>query len=266
MLKKLNYQVIETPVFYGQKRLENKKALVREDTGAFLGIVGRNYKILQNEDIIPATAEKIASLIPSGFTTKEVVQERGAHAFYAMEFDYGEKISLGRSKLSVLIWNSFARRAVKIIAGVIDSYCDNGSVIGEYDAQVLRHTKNLNSKFKNSMTSLIDAYLKRIKKYQEWTERSITSSDAHGFIFYLQKEGYYSKKRADAIYEQYCKEVLLRGENMYALFSAFTYYSSHLDADRGFGTQNANDDRLLLTQLNRQMIVVKIENQLNKAF
>lgn len=47
---KLNWAVEKQPIFLdGGKRIEDRFATVRTDTGATLGIVGKNYEVVQNE-------------------------------------------------------------------------------------------------------------------------------------------------------------------------------------------------------------------------
>ena len=66
-----------------------------------------------------------------------------------------------------------------------------------------------------------------------------------------------SETKASKMYNLYSQETTVRGHNAFALYSAFTNYSSYGDERNGFIIKDTKGDTKSVTMLNRELEVNK---------
>jgi hypothetical protein len=143
--------------------------------------------------------------------------------------------------------NTFdGKGSVTMWSGLIDFFCTNGTVTGQYDVTRKRHSRNFNtdgfiSAFEMSMTT----HRQAVEKYQRYADTKVGSSTKVQQLFdKLTKTNRQDQKRSgglsDRLFSQWIDEVRVRGNNLFAVQSAMTHYASHGDDGR-FDLTKAGD-------------------------
>jgi phage/plasmid-like protein (TIGR03299 family) len=136
-----------------------KFATVREDSGAPLGIVGRQYKIMQNEDL----AKFGDALVDSGEAKYETggVMNGGATYFLSMELDHLE-ISVPRDpsalKMYLLLFTTHdGTRPVQFLLTRVRAVCKNTCDLarkGAVQSYRIKHTQSLDGRVAEARRAL----------------------------------------------------------------------------------------------------------------
>ena len=92
----------------------------------------------------------------------------------------------------------------------------------------------------------------RCEMMQTWANIPL-KVDGKDFLSKLIK----SETMAKKMYELACQEISKRGKNVYALYSAFTNYSSYADERNGFNIRNTGFDTKAETMWKREQEVAK---------
>lgn len=270
----LYFHVREEPLYLQsvtdtEQRVEGYKALTREirdDTGwvnvQLLTIVGSTYHVIQNKELF----ETIESRMLKEFSPKQLrdvrVTDKMAHhgcdCFREYVFPHIRTDVDGRQiQFRIVVYNSFGGLAFRILVGAMDIVCTNGAVIGEYDFMYHRHTKGLTiPSIDNRIMGAINVFFKQAELWQKWRKRAIADGDVIKFLTELG----ISQKKVNAIYARWLTESRDQGKNVWALYSAFTYYSSHSTGD--FALRDTGNDHAALTMFNREREVKDIATKI----
>lgn len=133
--------------------------------------------------------------------------------------------------------------------GAIDMFCTNGMIIGKYDKIRKKNTSNFSiSMFVRELNRAKHDFYAEGDKLQEWALTSIAHVNVHELLKGIMK----SDRKADKMYALYRTEVSTRGENVFALYSAFTNYSSYADERNGFSLKETGGDTQAISMLRRE--------------
>jgi len=252
---------------------DNYKMLTRGDGWAeqdtLLSIVNTKYRVVQNEEIlIPMQHQMINHFDPSvlaDIQIKDHIAKNGAVCFSeyilpkmkgSVETDTGHKTEIG---LRFILKNTFdGSSSVVFYGGVIDFFCTNGMISGEYDVTKKRHTKNFSvDGFLAAFDNSIERHQDIVMQYQRWADKKIYNTDKVVRLFRKLSTGNEQEPKkknglSGKLFAQYIDEASVRGNNVFSLVSAMTHYASH-DDDRFPLRINSDSDSLF----NRQETVRK---------
>ena len=252
---------------------DNYKMLTRGDGWAeqdtLLSIVNTKYRVVQNEEIlIPMQHQMINHFDPSvlaDIQIKDHIAKNGAVCFSeyilpkmkgSVETDTGHKTEIG---LRFILKNTFdGSSSVVFYGGVIDFFCTNGMISGEYDVTKKRHTKNFSvDGFLAAFDNSIERHQDIVMQYQRWADKKIYNTDKVVRLFRKLTTGNEQEPKkknglSEKLFAQYIDEASVRGNNVFSLVSAMTHYASH-DDDRFPLRINSDSDSLF----NRQETVRK---------
>ena len=222
-------------------KINDKKAVIRTDTNEPLGIVGNTYGIAQNQELRNQLIESCEKVLPREYMRDITLSEftSGGGAFTRFEFTFPNaaasirqtiNATTGRNRETILnfklsVINSFNGSGCVIgKAGCVDLVCLNGMVANVYDTSKKRHTSGFDvTMFADFIDEQARDYMKRVQIWQQWANRSITPDQAETLL----KEAGLSERLTKKFLEQLDKEFSDRGQNLWAVASAATYYSSH---------------------------------------
>jgi len=252
---------------------DNYKMLTRGDGWAeqdtLLSIVNTKYRVVQNEEIlIPMQHQMINHFDPSvlaDIQIKDHIAKNGAVCFSeyilpkmkgSVETDTGHKTEIG---LRFILKNTFdGSSSVVFYGGVIDFFCTNGMISGEYDVTKKRHTKNFSvDGFLAAFDNSIERHQDIVMQYQRWADKKIYNTDKVVRLFRKLSTGNEQEPKkknglSGKLFAQYIDEASVRGNNVFSLVSAMTHYASH-DDDRFPLRSNSDSDSMF----NRQETVRK---------
>jgi hypothetical protein len=227
-----------------------------------LGIVGHTYPLNTHVDFFSAQHEMLQRKFPAAHlenvSTKYRTSRDGAWALQDITFpSVTHIIDNGKHKTEIALrnisWHSVDGSASNnAVFGGIDFFCTNGMITGEFDTVRKKNTKNFDMrKFIDEIEKSVEEFYVSIRKYQAWANRDISFEDAKCVVENLPVADR-SKEKLLNIYKQ---EATDRGNTVWALYSAFTNYSSH--TDNGFAVRQTKNDHEAQTMLNREFEVAK---------
>lgn len=269
----LYFNVQEGPVAFhhpqGTKGYDDYKVLYRYDdkVPVPLAVVGKNYKVVQNEELFRAIEHEFIG----GFASWEMMHPSDVHPLEGVrvsdKMSYNGAMCLreyvfpnmrcrinDKSEIAfrTIVVNGFGGTSVKLYTGAIDFFCTNGMVRGQFDHAVMRHTNGLSIKgIADRVHRSIDVFFKDAELYRGWAKKTITKLDATAFFKSLGM----SERMAEKLTRQYLIECQTHGQTVWALYSAMTYYATHNEGE--FKLRETGANHAASTMLHREESVKK---------
>ena len=272
---KINYTVEPKEIFLaGEKRIEDNFANVRSDNGAVLGIVGKKYKIVQNQEafsiIDPLIKEQRLSL------TKIGSYDEGRKAFVIARSE--PFTVLGENYENYFNFhNSFdGSGTVKVFFGILRQVCTNGLMIADKKAKFainIQHCKkaeiqlyeahkiiNSNELYKVYITNLMEKLAEtRFNKEQfaKLIDQLVEVNDNDSNIMIERAE-----EKRNELLKAYNQEDLNNFENSaFKALMAISDYESHFEPLRNTGNEMIYFQRIIagMSLLNIALNFIKAE-------
>ncbi len=137
--------------------------------------------------------------------------------------------------------------------GTIDQFCFNGQINGEHDKVQSRHSSNYtNAGFVYKLQQAERDFFQQTSRLQDMADTNTKYVDVKALL-----EKIMSETKAKKMYTLYSQETSVRGHNAFALYSAFTNYSTYGDERNGFTVKDTKGDTKNVTMLNRELEVNK---------
>ena len=237
----------------------------REDNCTPLGVCKGQYKIIQNSELYDLAGKALQESAPTRALSSAKVTEKssndGARCFIDISFPEltqdlqqlkGNSTGL---MFRILGWNSFdGSSPVRFSSGAIDAYCSNGMLWGDYSIFGARHTQGFDSRNLEKFFALsFSDFQQKIVNLREEAQKSLELEKAQEFL-----EKKFSKALAKKLLERFEVEAFERGQSVWALRSALTYYASHDSSN--FSIRNTGNDHSASTLYTREEEVRKVVN------
>jgi hypothetical protein len=230
--------------------LNSHKVLVDTWTGASTGVVGDKYKVTQMRDFTDATEAMLINALPNDKFKDMEINDTMSHGsavrcrkytFPAFSKPIETRKHQTEVALTVALVQSYdGSTSNGFVTGLLDFFCTNGMISGDYTKGNKRHTSGFNlTNFILDMDKVVKDFYNDIQRYQIWAGTDIPVIQAEGTIESLPGM---SDRLAKGIKDQYLTEVQTRGSNVWALASALTYYSSHNSEEFPIKGSAANDN------------------------
>ena len=259
--REIFFNVYEQPVISRDHRhmAEDKKMLTRTtpDGDVYLNVVNSGYRVVENAEILEPLQHQMINyfdpLVLEDVKIKDTISANGNVCYaeyvfpklkHSIETSTGHKTYFG---LRFVMKNTFdGKGSVTMWSGLIDFFCTNGTVMGQYDITRKRHSRNFNTDgFINAFEMSMNSHRQTVEKYQRYADAKVGSSTKVQQLFdKLTKTNRQDQKRSgglsDRLFSQWIDEVRVRGNNLFAVQSALTHYASHGDDGR-FDLTKAGD-------------------------
>lgn len=269
------FRVAERNLFWhnartGEKTLiENEKALIREQAGggAWLANVGRNYKLITNEEFDRAIEQEMVDNVQPeylhGVKVRDTMAYNGRDSFREYIFP-NMQVNLRQTTCAfrILTWLSYGKGSVKLAAGAIDWACDNGMVSGSAERHTRRHTSGLSiAGIARWLNSVVEQFWTRKNLWREWEASPFDDEMMAMIINQLVKQGVISAQRASWLSHRIDKECMDRGNrSLWEIYSALTYWATHSNI------RQTGNDHTAVTRFNRQDEAQKIMNNVVRLY
>jgi len=215
--------------------LDSHKVLVDTWTGASTGVVGDKYKVTQMRDFTEATEAMLMDTLPNDKFKDMEISDSMSHGSAVRSRKYtfpafSKPIETRKHQTEValtvaLVQSYDGSTSNGFVTGLLDFFCTNGMISGDYTKGNKRHTSGFNlTNFILDMDKVVRDFYKDIQRYQVMASTDIMVTQAEATIEALPGM---SEKMQKRMKDQYLTEVSTRGSNVWALASALTYYSSH---------------------------------------
>jgi len=239
---------------------------VRDGQPVPLGVVSEKYEVVQMRDLTSA-AERI---MQDAFTPEQLsqieVRDRSAaggawvqRQYVVKAFEealvYGNQTSatlnVGTTVAATCsITTSFdGGSSTQLGIGTLDLVCQNGmTALNAVDHFRKKHTKSATTEvFEEWLQDLGPRFKEQVATMKEWSDAGLTWTQIEETVRALPS---ISEKKAERLLERAARECSDRGFNVYALSSAFTFYSSHNSEE--FPIRNTGNDNVATTLSDRQ--------------
>ena len=257
---------LEFDVEFEPTRVHDKKYVINNDTGEYLGIVGDGFKCASHKDFFEGVQNVMGDNISDAMTDTKVTWRTARNNAWAMM-----DITLPKVTTTIETDKHSTKIGQRVIAlhgvdgscsnqvffGAIDFFCTNGMITGEYDKVRRKNTSNfcMDRFIQELNQSSVDFY-KQAAMLQAWATKELPTYSTKGWIDFLStitKSDQKAKKMIHLVQQ----EVSKRGRNVFALYSAFTNYASYADERNGFNLRNTGKDTVSQSMWAREHEVTK---------
>ena len=255
---------LDFDVHFNDTRVRDKKYVINSDTDEAIAIIGRG-----------ATARNHAEFYNRVWDT--IVEDLSQEDLRDYSYSFNSARNKGWSMLDVAFPNvkttvktkkheteiAFRMIAVHAIDGSaspatwfggIDTFCTNGQITGDWDMVRKKNTSGFTvDNFMRELRVAKTNFDLQGKRLQTWADTNL----AHVQVDELIQEIVKSERKSRKLHDLFLDERRMRGNNLFALYSAFTNYSSYADERNGFELRNTGNDTRAVSMLAREQEVSK---------
>jgi len=234
-----------------------KKAIIRSDTGMFLGNHSVRYKTIPHIDLYKQHTKKLleSDIGKSAVQVTDQTWDNGAKARRTVHFlDHTMKVRDGDEVcLRSDIFNSLdGAWSFQTFTGAYRSLCLNTLVFGgqKFYHENRKHTAGLNvSSALSKIANTLDVFTNQSEKFQLWSNTKITDEQAVQFLvnsicrkesktmdtLALSKDSNHvdpkliNARLSDYLMYRFQQEQASLGNTIWALYNAMTHWSTHTD-------------------------------------
>lgn len=249
------------------------KWVVDGNTGRALGLVGESFNTSSHRDFFTKAAERIYDTLPADKLVDAQVKwksaYKGAWAMADINFPnmkepvYTDDGWFHKSDVGyrVILWHAVnGMCSNNFVDGLIDFFCTNGMISGVYNHVKRKNTKAWNLKeFTTTLGNSADTFNTEIKDLRRLASSKLNDDQVSVFLEAVDM----GERKQAKMFDLWREEATCRGENAFALTSAFTNYSSYADERNGFKMRNTGNDTQAVTMFNRELEVVGWRNKLD---
>lgn len=255
---------LQFDTYYEPSRMHDKKYAINTLTGEVLGIVGSNFNCGSHQEFTNSFAQPLFDKLSDDDVKNMDMKISTArnNAFMKLDMTFPTTEVTLRTNT-----NHIFKLALRIVAlhgvdglcsnqvyfGAIDWICDNGQVTGEHDKIRKKNTSGFRMHdFLSEIENMNFDFKRHTSKLQDWANIPLPSR-----VYPIIEHLINSERKAKKMYDLYNAEVQKRGRNLYALYSAFTNYSTYADERNGFKERNTGKDTKAVTMWKREEEVSK---------
>ena len=245
-------------------KINSHKAIIRlspnGDAAHVLSVVGSGYRLVHNRELFrhveDAMCKEMSASDLSGVRVTDKVSSLGRMCYREYVFPSIKCYIGSHDKTSVvfrlIVQNGYGGSALRVHAGAIDFWCTNGMISGDYTSTYRKHTAGLMvDGVGDVVRKSLDTFVGSQEKWQRWARTEVKHADA----IQLFRDIAASAKLQETLCEQYMSEREERGQNLWAVYSALTYYASHNDGAFALRSTVEQQDTVASTMLQRELNV-----------
>jgi len=238
---------LDFDVSFEPTRVADKKYVIDGNTGEPIAIVGENFNCSSHGDFFRDIMSRVTdNLTPHEVEGATITWRDAHHNGWAMM-----DMTLPNMKHTIVTPKHETEIAQRIIAlhgvdgtcsntvlfGAIDFFCTNGMVRGEHDKVKRKNTSGFDlDLFGEQVQKSNNDFKDYHQQIQRWANKSLFVGDVKAMLESLDKG------KSEGLFQLYNQEAGVRGNNAFALYSAFTNYASYADERNGFKLRNTGKD------------------------
>ena len=240
---------LDFDVTFEPTRVVDKQYVINNNTGEPIAIVGKDFSkgVRSHGDFYRDIMGRVTDNLSSHEIEGASIVWRDAHNNGWAMMD----MTLPNMKHTIVTPKHETEIAQRIIAlhgvdgtcsntvlfGAIDFFCTNGMIRGEHDKVSRKNTSGFNLDiFGEQVQKSNNDFKNYHAQIQRWANKSLYVGDVKAMLESLDKG------KADGLFKLYNQEAGVRGNNGFALYSAFTNYASYADERNGFKLRNTGKD------------------------
>jgi uncharacterized Zn-binding protein involved in type VI secretion len=238
---------LDFKVDFEPTRVSDKKYVINRNTGEPIAIVGKDFTCASHGDFFRSVMDAVTENLSSHEVDGANIAWRDAHHNGWAMMD----MTLPNVKAKITTPKHETEIAQRIIAlhgvdgtcsntvlfGAIDFFCTNGQIRGEHDKVRRKNTSGFNlDTFIDQLNRSKQDFYAQSERLQGWANKPLYADNVKAMLESLDKG------KAKRMFELYNQEVSVRGNNAFALYSAFTNYATYADERNGFKLRNTGKD------------------------
>ena len=249
-------------VTFEPTKVDDKKYVINENTGDYIGIVGNGFTCASHGDFFRNVMDTTTQTLSDYDMEGAQINWRSAHkdgwAMMDMTLpNVTAKIATDKHE-TTLMKRIIALHGVNgtcsntTIFGAIDFFCLNGQIRGKHDKVMRKNTSNFSlDRFIFELEKSQQDFTAQAEQMQRWANTSL----AHVNVKELLEGIMRSDRKAEKMHTLYSQEAGVRGRNLWSLYSAFTNYATYADERNGFNLRNTGNDTQAISMFKREIDV-----------
>ena len=254
MPDELNFDVMFEPT-----KVKDKKYVINGNTGDYIGVVGDTFNCASHADFFEGVHDTITENLGEaeceGMNMKWNIARQNAWAMLDMTLPNvtarieTDKHSTTIAQRIIALHGIDGSCSNQTFFGAIDFFCTNGMIRGEHDKVRRKNSANFSmARFIRDLRESTQSFYAQSSRLQGWANKPLFVGDVKSMLETLLK----SDRTADKMLTLYNQEAAVRGQNVWALYSAFTNYASYADERNGFALRNTGKDTNAVSMFNRE--------------
>ena len=249
-------------VTFEPTKVDDKKYVINENTGDYIGIVGNGFTCASHGDFFRNVMDTTTQTLSDYDMEGAQINWRSAHkdGWAMMDVtlpNVTAKITTDKHE-TTLMKRIIALHGVNgtcsntTIFGAIDFFCLNGQIRGKHDKVMRKNTSNFSlDRFITELEKSQQDFTAQAEQMQRWANTSL----AHVNVKELLEGIMRSDRKAEKMHTLYSQEAGVRGRNLWSLYSAFTNYATYADERNGFNLRNTGNDTQAISMFKREIDV-----------
>ena len=250
---------LDFDVEFEPTKVADKKYVINGTTGEYLGVVGDTFNCASHtqffEGVHDTITENLGEDECDSMNMKWKTARNGAWVMLDMTLPNvtarieTDKHTTTIAQRIIALHGIDGSCSNQVYFGAIDFFCTNGMIRGEHD-KVRRKNSSMFSmdRFVRDLRESTQSFYAQSERLQQWANKPLFVGDVKDMLERLLK----SDRVADKMFALYNQEASVRGQNVWALYSAFTNYASYADERNGFNLRNTGKDTESVTMFSRE--------------
>ena len=250
---------LDFTVEFEPTKVRDKKYVINADTGEYIGVVGDTFNCASHteffEGVHDTVTENLGAAQCEDMNMKWRSARQNAWAMLDMTLPNvtarieTDKHSTTIAQRIIALHGVDGSCSNQTFFGAIDFFCTNGMIRGEHDKVRRKNTANFTmDRFIRDLRESTQSFYAQSERLQGWANKPLYRGDVKAMLDTLLK----SDRMAEKMFGLYNQEASVRGQNVWALYSAFTNYASYADERNGFSLRNTGKDTGAVSMFQRE--------------
>ena len=250
---------LDFEVMFEPTKVKDKKYVINGYTGEYIGVVGDTFNCASHieffEGVHDTVTENLGKAQCEGMNMKWRSARQNAWAMLDMTLPNVTALIETDKHSTTIAQRIIALHGVdgscsnQTFFGAIDFFCTNGMIRGEHDKVRRKNTANFTmDRFIRDLRESTQSFYAQSERLQGWANKPLYIGNVKAMLDTLLK----SDRMAEKMLGLYNQEASVRGQNVWALYSAFTNYASYADERNGFNLRNTGKDTGAVSMFQRE--------------
>ena len=250
---------LDFEVMFEPTKVKDKKYVINAYTGEYIGVVGDTFNCASHteffEGVHDTVTENLGAAQCEDMNMKWRSARQNAWAMLDMTLPNvtarieTDKHSTTIAQRIIALHGVDGSCSNQTFFGAIDFFCTNGMIRGEHDKVRRKNTANFTmDRFIRDLRESTQSFYAQSERLQGWANKPLYRGDVKAMLDTLLK----SDRMAEKMFGLYNQEASVRGQNVWALYSAFTNYASYADERNGFNLRNTGKDTGAVSMFQRE--------------
>ena len=250
---------LDFEVEFEPTKVKDKKYVINATTGEYLGVVGDTFNCASHTDFFGGVHDTITENLGeeqcNSMNMRWKTARNGAWVMLDMTLPevtariVSDKHSTTIAQRIIALHGIDGSCSNQVYFGAIDFFCTNGMIRGEHDKIRRKNTSNFSmDRFIRDLRESTQSFYAQSERLQAWANKPLFVGDVKNMLESLLK----SDRMSEKMLGLYNQEASVRGQNVWALYSAFTNYASYADERNGFNLRNTGKDTGAVSMFTRE--------------